>query len=77
MLDKYKEAWNQIVPRDNAAPHILLLRLFDKYDDKIWQSIRQQTPFHKLSYKYDSGLEKVKHTYFYEIFGSGRGTELK
>ena len=29
VLEKYEEDWKKIIPRDNATPHILLLRLFD------------------------------------------------
>lgn len=43
----------KIIPRDNATPHELLLRLFDEYDKEIWKAIKEQTPFHKLTYKYD------------------------
>lgn len=50
-LEHNKEEWDKIIPRDNSTPHCLLLRLFDEYDEKIWQAIKEQTPFHKLSYK--------------------------
>ncbi len=47
----YTDDWHAIIPRDNATPHILLLRLFDKYDDDLRNAVKAQTPFHKLSYK--------------------------
>lgn len=59
-----KEEWKKVVPVSNSTPHILLLRLFDKYDEKIWKSINDQIPFHKLTYKFsDEQAEKVD-TYY-------------
>ena len=51
VLEKYEDDWKKVVPRDNSTPHILLLRLFDKYDEDMWKFIKAQSPFHKLSYK--------------------------
>ena len=64
VLDKYSEEWNAVIPRDNAAPHILLLRLFEQYDEKMWNAIKDQTPFHKMTYKFsDTDTEKEKTFY--------------
>lgn len=61
-LDYYPDEWNKIVPRDNSAPHALLLRLSQEYDPKMWEAIKEQTPFHKLTYK----MTIVKNgTYYY------------
>lgn len=68
VLDKYEDDWKKIIPRDNATPHILLLRLFDIFDEKTWDSIRTQTPFHKLSYKFKDGQEKRKGTFYKALF---------
>lgn len=68
VLDKYEDDWKKIIPRDNATPHILLLRLFDIFDEKTWDSIRAQTPFHKLSYKFKDGQEKRKGTFYKALF---------
>lgn len=67
-LEYYKEMWNSIIPRDNATPHILLLRLFEQYDEEIWKSIKQQTPFHKLTYKFDQNLTMTNGTYYSLLF---------
>ena len=69
VLEKYAEDWKKIIPRDNATPHILLLRLFDKYDEKIWDAIKAQSQFHKLTYKFDKEKEKEKGTYFEVLLG--------
>lgn len=64
VLDYYEEDWRAVIPRDNATPHILLLRLFDEYDENMWDSIMRQTSFHKLSYKIcKEDLEK-NNTYY-------------
>ncbi|WP_331198084.1 capsular polysaccharide synthesis protein [Limosilactobacillus pontis] len=65
VLDEYPEEWNKIIPRDNAAPHELLLRLFNKYDKNMWDAIISQTPFHKLTYKF-SEAEAIKEDTFYK-----------
>lgn len=64
VLDKYEDDWKKIVPRDNATPHELLLRLFDEYDEKMWNAIKEQTPFHKLTYKFNAELLEDKETYY-------------
>lgn len=64
VLEHYPEDWNKIVPRDNATPHELLLRMFDSYDDRTWKAIRAQSPFHKLSYKFSKEQAELKGTYF-------------
>lgn len=64
VLEFYPKDWLNIVPRDNAAPHILYLRLFEKYDEKMWESVKEQTPFHKLSYKFREGQDELAGTYY-------------
>lgn len=67
VLDYYSEDWKNVIPRDNAAPHILLLRLFEQYDERTWESIKEQTCFHKLSYKFDRKKAEDKGTYYREV----------
>ncbi len=67
VLDHYPEEWKAVVPRENATPHILLLRLFDQYNEQKWNAIKQQTPFHKLSYKYDREKESICDTFFQRV----------
>lgn len=64
VMEHYPEEWHQIVPRDNATPHELLLRMFDKYDEKIWNAIVAQTPFHKLTYKFSKEEETKSNTFY-------------
>lgn len=60
----YPEEWSKVVPFSNATPHILLLRLFETYDDQLWQAVKEMTPFHKLTYKFDPTEAKRKNTYY-------------
>lgn len=63
-IEKYPEEWQKVVPFDNSTPHILLLRLFEKYDEYIWSSIREQTCFHKISYKFEDDKKILNDTYY-------------
>lgn len=67
VLEHYPEEWKAIVPSDNATPHILLLRLFESYDERIWRAVKEQTPFHKLSYKLSEHEMDLKDTYYSQI----------
>lgn len=66
-LEHNEQQWKKIIPRDNAAPHMLLLRLFDEYDENSWDAIKQQTPFHKLTYKFDEEQARVQNTFFSRV----------
>ena len=68
VLEHYLREWKQIVPRDNATPHILLLRLFDQYDDQMYKAIVDQSPFHKLSYKFKDEQVQIEGTYYKKLF---------
>ncbi|HAE52124.1 MAG TPA: capsular biosynthesis protein [Ruminococcus sp.] len=64
------EEWDKIVPFSNSLPHMLLLRLFKPYDERIWNAIKSQTPFHKLTYKFESDEVAKKNT-FYDVIIAG------
>ena len=66
-LEYYPDDWKNIIPRDNAAPHMLLLRLFDEYNEEVWKAISEQTPFHKLTYKYELNEQRRDNTYYKKI----------
>lgn len=68
VLDYYEEDWKRVVPRDNATPHILLLRLFDQYDESVWNAVRNQSCFHKMTYKFSEEQTKIKGTYYDRLF---------
>lgn len=71
-IEAYPEEWNKVIPFSNSTPHILLLRLFEEYDETIWNAVRKQTGFHKLTYKFSEEQSSVRGTYYDVIFGSGK-----
>ncbi len=69
-IEAYPEEWNRVIPFSNAVPHILLLRLFESFDEEVWNAARKQVPFHKQSYKF-SEMEFMKDgTYYKRIFAN-------
>lgn len=64
---QYIEEAKKIPSYCNSVPHILLLHLFDKYDEQYWEDLKRMTCFHKLSYKLDEGKLKMKGTYYDRI----------
>lgn len=68
VLERYSEQWKKVIPRDNATPHELLLRLFDQYDPILWEAINEQSPFHKLSYKFEEKKISTNNTMYKKIF---------
>ncbi len=68
-IEAYPEEWEKVIPLSNSLPHILLLRLFEPYDEKIWIAVKEQTSFHKLSYKFTEEQAKKEGTYYKEILG--------
>jgi len=70
VIEKYPEEWNQVVPFSNSPSHILLLRLFEPYDEKIWNAVVNQVPFHKLSYRFAKEDQDKEGTYYQKIVSS-------
>ena len=70
-IEAYPDEWNEVIPFSNAAPHILLLRLFEPYNDRIWKAVREMTPFHKLTYKFDEEKTQIPGTYYKVLLEGG------
>lgn len=68
-IEVYPEEWRKVVPFSNSLPHILLLRLFDPYNEKVWTAVKEQTSFHKLSYKFTEEQAQKEGTYYKELLG--------
>lgn len=68
-IEAYPEEWNQVIPFSNSVPHILLLRLFETYDDTCWKAVKDMCPFHKLTYKFDEKDTEKSETYYKTILG--------
>ena len=66
-VEAYPQEWAQVIPVSNATPHILLLRLFEPYCETGWDAIRNMTPFHKLTYKFDETQTRIPDTYYKRV----------
>lgn len=51
-IESYPDEWMKVIPVSSSTPHILLLRLAEKYNEKVWEVTKEMTPFHKLSWKF-------------------------
>lgn len=67
VIERYPDEWNKVVPFSNSTPHILLLKLFERYNYFMWNEITAQTPFHKLSYKFEVSKTLEAGTYYDHI----------
>lgn len=63
-LEYFKDEWDAIPKVPNDLSHILLLQLFDLYNDKKYNHIKEFVTFHKLSYKYDEKDSEKKNTFY-------------
>jgi hypothetical protein len=67
VIEKYYEEWSDVVPFSNSTPHILLLRLFEKYDKDVWDAVKEQCCFQKLTYKFSDEDANKNDTYYSKI----------
>lgn len=70
VCDKYQEEARKIPPFCNSVPHILLLHLFDNFNENYWNDLKRMTCFHKLSYKLDNKKTKLPDTYYQYIINN-------
>lgn len=66
-IEAYPDQWKKVVPYSNSVPHIVLLRLFEQYDETTWNAVRKMCPFHKLTYKFSENETEKTGTYFEKI----------
>lgn len=71
-LEAYPEEWKKVIPVSNSMPHVLLLRMFEKYDERVWNEVKRITPFHKLSYKFSEKDADLSDTYFNVVIRGGK-----
>ena len=64
VLNHYPENLSNIIPISNEMPHVLLLRLFEKYDAQMWAAVKRGSPFHKLTYKFTEEQANLEDTYY-------------
>lgn len=63
-IEAYPEEWEKVIPFNNSTPHILLLRLFENYNEYTWNCVKDMSRFHKLTYKFSKEKENLKNTYY-------------
>lgn len=66
-LEYYKEDWQKMVQYPNSMPHILLLMLFEPFNQEKWDAVTNVCPFHKLAYKRSKEEMEKKGTYYKHI----------
>ncbi|CVW35605.1 capsular polysaccharide synthesis protein [Streptococcus pneumoniae] len=67
-IEEFPEYWSRVVPFNNSTPHILQLRLFEEFDETMYRHILEQTPFHKLTYKFEGEKSSIPNTYYKHLF---------
>lgn len=68
----YQDETNNVIKFSNSIPHILLLELFEPYNQKKFDAVREMTPFHKLAYKRNREDMEKKGTFFDVIINQGK-----
>lgn len=76
-IEAYPEQWKKVVPMSNEISHVLLLRLFEEYDAKIFDNIVNQVCFHKLTYKISNENINKKNTYYHYLMKIYKYKECK
>ncbi|RSJ80903.1 Capsular polysaccharide synthesis protein [Streptococcus cristatus] len=66
-IETYPEKWKEVFPASNTLPHILLLNLFEDFNQTWWDNLLLTTPFHKLTYKFDESETIKDGTYYKKI----------
>lgn len=69
-LEYYKEDWQKMVQYPNSMPHILLLMLFEPFNQEKWDAVTNVCPFHKLAYKRSAEEMARDRTYYKHIMKS-------
>jgi len=66
----YKDEWNKMVQFPNSFPHVLLLMMFEDFNQEKWDAVTESCPFHKLAYKRSEEDMAKTGTYFNHIMNS-------
>lgn len=66
-IETYPEKWKEVFPASNTLPHILLLNLFEDFNQIWWDNLLLTTPFHKLTYKFDESKTIKDGTYYKKL----------
>lgn len=63
-LERFPDEWKRILKVSNSIPHILLLSLFNEYNEENYKHIKSMSCFHKLSYKFTEEQLNSSGTYY-------------
>lgn len=67
VAERYEDDWKRIVQFPNSFPHVLLLMLFEPFDQEKWDAVTGVCPFHKLAYKRSAEDMAKEGTYYKHI----------
>lgn len=67
VAEHYEDDWKQIVQFSNSFPHVLLLMLFEPFNQEKWDAVTEACPFHKLAYKRSAEDMAKAGTYYQYI----------
>lgn len=71
-INAYKKDFNDtVIAYPNSIPHILLLMLFDEFNQEKWDAVTSVCPFHKLAYKRSAEEMAKPNTYYQYIMNHG------
>ncbi len=70
-IETYPHEWEKVIPFSSSVPHILLLRMFEAFDETTWNAVQEMTPFHKLSYKFTREDAQKPGTYYRMLVDGG------
>lgn len=71
-LERFPEEEAKIIKFPNSTPHILLLDMFEPFDNNKWNAIKQMSPIHKLAYKRSKEEMRKNGTFYDEIINKGK-----
>lgn len=63
-LDYYSDETKKIIQFPNSLPHVLLLMLFESFNQEKWDAVTAACPFHKLAYKRSKEEMEKDGTYY-------------
>lgn len=66
----YADDWNKMIQFPNSFPHVLLLMLFEPFNQEKWDAVTSSCPFHKLAYKRSAEDMAKKGTYYEYIMNT-------
>jgi hypothetical protein len=63
-IEAYPYEWAKVIPFSSSVPHILLLRLFEKYDPAVWQAVQEIQLLQECLLRLSRCSRRSKHSQF-------------